>query len=57
MPWIAGKRCQIVQIARVGQLVQIDDRLIALRQPVQYEIRPNEAGATGDQNHYAFSFA
>ena len=56
-PWtkhvarIAVQRCQVLQIAGVGELVEVDDRLVGLRQPVEDEIAADEAGAAGDQNH------
>lgn len=52
---IALQRSQILQIARVSQLVQIDHRLIARAQPVQNEVTTNEAGPTGYQNAHTHS--
>ncbi|MNT92258.1 hypothetical protein D3C71_1645290 [compost metagenome] len=42
---------QIVQIACVGQLVEIDHGLLGACQPVQHKIRADKAGASGDENH------
>ena len=42
---------KIIQIAGIGQLVVIEDWLVALRQPVEHEIRADEAGAACDQYH------
>ena len=49
MPRIAGRRLQVTQVARVRELVEIDHRLVALAQPVEYEVCADEAGSTGDQ--------
>src|SRR5882724_7306444 len=54
---------EIRGIARVGELVQVDDRVGPLREPIQDEIRAYEAGTASDQNGHsearssAFSFA
>ena len=42
---------EVHQIASVSDLVEVDDRLAVLRQPVEYEICSDETGAAGDQNH------
>ena len=42
---------QIVQVARIRQVVKIDHRLIGLSQPVKYKIGANKASASGYQNH------
>ena len=44
----AGQR---LGIARVGQLVQIENRLVTLREPVEDEIGADEARAASDENH------
>jgi hypothetical protein len=49
MARIAVDRCEIFAIARVGQGVEIDDRLITLSQPVQNEVAADETGAAGDE--------
>ena len=41
-------RSQIAWITRIGQLVEIEHRRGFVRQPVEYEVRTNEAGAAGD---------
>lgn len=38
---------EIFEVSRIGELVQIDDRAVALREPLQYEIRPDESRSTG----------
>ncbi|KAG1253384.1 hypothetical protein G6F65_017491 [Rhizopus arrhizus] len=50
VPRVERQRCQIVQIAGVGQLVQRDDRFVAAGKPVQDEVGPDKAGAAGDDN-------
>lgn len=40
---IAGQRGQVVQVAGVGELVEVDDRLVAAGQPVENEIGADEA--------------
>ena len=62
----AGRRCrrarrrgarspssdgQVLGVAGVGEGVEIDDRLVACGQPVEDEIRADEAGAAGDEDH------
>src|SRR5882672_8732751 len=57
------ERLEIRRVARVGELVQVDDRVRPLREPIQDKIRTYEAGTTCDQNGHsearssAFSFA
>src|SRR6202040_4333290 len=48
---IAFKRGQIAEIAGVGQLVEVDDRLDAGVEPVENEIGTDEPGTSGHQNH------
>src|SRR5574344_1119776 len=48
---IALQAVQVVQVACVGELVQIEHRLVAVRQPVQNEIGANKACAACNQNH------
>lgn len=40
---------QVFEVARVGELVEVDDGLIGLGAPVEHEIGANEAGAAGDE--------
>jgi len=42
---------QVLEIAGIGQRIQVDQRLIAGRHPVQDEVATNEAGTAGYQNH------
>ena len=39
------------RVAGVGELVEVDDRLVARGEPVEDEIGADEAGAAGDQDH------
>ena len=41
---------EIFEVAGVGQCVEIDDRFLRLRQPVEDKIAADEAGAAGDKN-------
>jgi hypothetical protein len=50
MVGIAFQAAQVIQIACVGQAVEIDDFLVRLRQPVEHEITTDEAGTAGYQN-------
>ena len=54
MARIVLQRDEVAQIAGVTELVEIDDRLIARREPVENEIGADEAGASGDQEHALF---
>ena len=51
MALIALQRSQRFKIARVRQLVEIDDRLVASRKPVKYKICADKASGASDQNH------
>ena len=50
MARVAGQRCQILQIAGVGEFVEVDNRFVGAGQPVQYKVAAYEAGAAGDEN-------
>src|SRR5712672_3388240 len=60
---IVLERQEICRVARVGELVHVDDRVRTLREPVQDEIRAYEAGTACHQDGHlearssAFSFA
>jgi hypothetical protein len=51
MARVALQRGQVGAVAGVGQLVEVDDGLIARGQPVEHEVAADEAGAAGDKNH------
>ena len=40
---------EVLQVAGVGEFVQVDDRLVAGGQPVDHKIAADEAGAAGDK--------
>jgi hypothetical protein len=48
---IALERREGLEVACVGQLVEVHDRLFAVGDPVEYEIGADEASAAGNQNH------
>jgi len=50
MARIAVQAGEILQVAGVGQLIEVDDRFIRLAQPVEDEISADETGTTGDEN-------
>jgi hypothetical protein len=53
MPCVALQRGQVAQVAGVGEGVEIDDGLVALRQPVEDEVAADEAGASGhEEGHF-----
>jgi hypothetical protein len=41
---------QVAQVAGVGERVEVDDRLVGRRQPVEHEVAADEAGAAGDED-------
>ncbi len=48
---IALQAGQVLQVAGVGEFVEVDHGLVTLGQPVEHEVATNEAGAAGDDNH------
>jgi hypothetical protein len=52
VPGVALQGGQVLEVARVGQGVEVDDGLIGLAQPVQHEVAADEAGAAGDQDRH-----
>ena len=48
---VARDRLQIVEVARVGEHVEVDDRFVAGGEPVKDEIAADEAGAAGNEDH------
>lgn len=48
---VALERREGLEVARIGQLVEVHDGLVALRDPVEHEIGANEACAAGNQDH------
>src|SRR6185295_419726 len=51
VPGVVLERGQTAEIAGVGQLVDVEDGLLAFRAPVEHEIGADKSGAAGDQNH------
>ena len=51
MTRVALERRKVAEIPGVGELVEVDDRLGARREPIEDEVGADEAGASGDQNH------
>ncbi len=56
MPRVALQGGEVLQVARVGEGIQIDHRLVAHREPVQYEVCADEAGAAGYENSHKNSY-
>ena len=46
---VALQAGQVLAVAGVGELVQVDDRLVRLRQPVEHEVAADETGTAGDK--------
>ena len=38
---------EVVQVACVGEFIEVDDWLVTTRQPVQYEVGTDKTGAAG----------
>ena len=57
MTGVTDERRQRLAVAGIGQLVEIDDGLVVLREPVEYEIGADEAGAAGDEDHVGGSWS
>ena len=53
VPRRARKRLQVFAIARIGQLVEIDDDLARRTQPVQYKIASNETRTARYKDRHA----
>ena len=51
MPRIAVQRRQVAEVAGVGQRVEVEHRLVALREPVEHEVGTDETGAASDEDH------
>jgi hypothetical protein len=48
MARITVHRSKVFQIARVGQIIKIDNGLIALGQPIEDKVTADKAGGSGD---------
>jgi len=51
MPCLTGKAGEIFQITGISELVEVDDGLVALCEPIQYKIRADKPSAAGYENH------
>jgi hypothetical protein len=49
---VRAQRGQRVDIAGIGQFVEIDDAEAALRHEAEHEIAADESGAAGDQDRF-----
>ena len=47
---VTGQRCQVVHVARVGQLVQVHHGFVRASEPVQNEVATNKSGAAGHKD-------
>ncbi len=45
--WVVLYRSQVFQIARIGELVKGEYRLVGLRQPVEHKVGANKASTAG----------
>jgi len=52
---IALELSQVCEVARIGQLVDVDQRLGLFGAPLQHEVRADKAGAARDENHFALA--
>ena len=50
---VALHAIEVVQVASVGELVEVDHGLVAVGNPVEHEVGANEAGAASYQNRHA----
>jgi len=48
---VVAHAVQVVQIAGVGEFVDVEHRLVARGEPVQHEVGTNESGTAGNENH------
>ena len=53
MAGIAGQRGEVLPVAGIGQLIEIDHRLIARRQPIEHEVRADKPRPARHQNGHA----
>ena len=48
---VAVETREVPQIAGVGELVEVHDRLVGVFEPVEHEVRTDEAGTASDEDH------
>ncbi len=53
---VARERCQIGEVSRIGELVEVHHRLAAPGKPVEDEIRSDEPGAARHENRHLPAF-
>jgi hypothetical protein len=51
VPRVAREAREVGQVAGVGELVEVHDRLVGAGEPVEHEVAADEAGAAGDEDH------
>ena len=50
VPRIALQAGKVFEVAGVSEQVEVDDRLVALSQPVKHEVAADESGTAGDED-------
>jgi len=50
VPRIGLQAGEVFEVAGVGEQVEVDDRLVALGQPVEHEVAADESGTAGDKD-------
>ncbi len=56
MACVALQARPVLEVAGIGQLVEVDDGLVLMCKPVEDEVRPDEAGAAGYKNSHVCCF-
>jgi hypothetical protein len=55
VPRITLETGNVLEVARIGELVEVDYRLVVGGEPVEYEVATDETGAASDENIFFFS--
>ncbi len=55
VPRITLETGKVLEVARIGELVEVDYGLVVGGEPVEYEVAADETGAAGDENIFFFS--
>jgi hypothetical protein len=50
MPWISLNEGEVLEVASVGQLIEIDDGILLERNPIENKVGTDESGTAGDEN-------
>ena len=53
---VGRQRREVPAVAGIGELVEVDDRLVASREPGEHEIGADEAGAAGNEDGQVHAF-